>query len=41
MAETPHIDGIRAVVGSQFCSQWWQFGAQGPDRTTDTAIFQK
>jgi hypothetical protein len=41
MAETHHIDGIGAAVGSQFCSEWWQFGA--PEERTcplkETRIF--
>ncbi|MGB8607045.1 hypothetical protein, partial [Bradyrhizobium sp.] len=30
--------GIRAVMGSQFCSKWWQFGAPEEIRTPDPQI---
>lgn len=28
-------------VCSWFCIEWWKYGAQGRNRTTDTAIFSR
>jgi hypothetical protein len=38
IAETHDINGIRAVVGSQICAEWWQFGAPEEIRTPDPQI---
>jgi hypothetical protein len=40
MGETHHIDGIRAVVGSQFCSGWWQFGGAIQNKTVNLYVIE-